>query len=346
MSFTIIRNDIAAVRADAIVNAANHAPVIGSGVDARLHLAAGPLLLEARKKIGFLSPGEAAVTQAFALPARFVIHAVTPHWENGAKMEAQLLRRAYDRCLELAVQQDCRSIAFPLLAAGHHGFPRELALRIATSAFRDFLEKQELEIILVVFDRESFQISKARFLEVSACIDDALAETTAMFETLPESRDRNRNRYPRQACALPDESAVLSPSVPAFPTISSSPAPDLQELLREQDAGFAETLVSLIEKSGKKNSEIYKKANVDKKLFSKIVNNIHYHPSKPTAVAFAIALELDLEQTKDLIGRAGFALTHSSKFDIIIEYFIRNHNYDLFEINEVLFSFDQVLLGV
>ena len=337
MSFTIIRNDIAAVRADAIVNAANHAPAIGSGVDARLHLAAGPQLLEARKKIGFLSPGEAAVTEAFALPARFVIHAVTPHWENGARMEAQLLRRAYDRCLELAVQRGCRSIAFPLLATGHHGFPRELALRIATTAFRDFLEKQELEIILVVFDRESFQISKARFSEVSACIDDALAYTTAMFETLPRSRDRNRRTFSCRSCDLPDETEA--------PLLSAS-SPDLQELLKEQDAGFVETLVSLIEKSGKKNSEIYKKANVDKKLFSKIVNNIHYHPSKPTAVAFAIALELDLEQTKDLIGRAGFALTHSSKFDIIIEYFIRNHNYDLFEINEVLFSFDQVLLGV
>ena len=336
MSFTIIRQDIAAVRADAIVNAANHAPAIGSGVDARLHLAAGPQLLEARKKIGFLSPGEAAVTEAFALPARFVIHAVTPHWENGARMEAQLLRKAYDRCLELAVQQGCRSIAFPLLAAGHHGFPRDLALRIATSAFRDFLKEQELEIILVVFDRESFQISKARFSAVSACIDDALAETTAMFEMLPRSRDRSRVFDTCHTCGLPEE---------AEPLLSSS-APDLQALLREQDAGFAETLVSLIQKSGKKNSEIYKKANVDKKLFSKIVNNIHYHPSKPTAVAFAIALELDLEQTKDLIGRAGFALTHSSKFDIIIEYFIRNHNYDLFEINEVLFSFDQVLLGV
>ena len=335
MSFTIIRNDIAAVRADAIVNAANHAPVIGSGVDARLHLAAGPQLLEARKKIGYLSPGEAAVTEAFALPARFVIHAVTPHWENGSHLEVQLLRKAYDRCLQLALQQGCHSIAFPLLAAGHHGFPRELALQIATGAFRDFLEEQELEITLVVFDRESFQISKTRFTEVSACIDDALADTTAMFETLPESRDRNRSVHTCRSCALPDEEAMLSPS-----------APDLQVLLREQDAGFAETLVALIEKSGRKNSEIYKKANVDKKLFSKIVNNIHYHPSKPTAVAFAIALELDLEQTKDLIGRAGFALTHSSKFDIIIEYFIRSRNYDLFEINEVLFSFDQVLLGV
>ena len=336
MSFTIIRNDLAAVRADAIVNAANHAPAIGSGVDARLHLAAGPQLLEARKKIGFLSPGEAAVTEAFALPARFVIHAVTPHWENGFKMEAQLLRRAYDRCLQLALQRGCRSIAFPLLAAGHHGFPRELALRIATAAFRDFLKEQELEIILVVFDRESFQISQARFSAVSACIDDAMADTTAMFETLPEPLERSRSLYTCRSCGLPEEAEpLLSPA-----------APDLQELLKEQDAGFAETLVSLIEKSGRKNSEVYKKANVDKKLFSKIVNNVNYHPSKPTAVAFAIALELDLEQTKDLIGRAGFALTHSSRFDIIIEYFIRSHNYDLFEINEVLFSFDQVLLGV
>ena len=129
------------------------------------------------------------------------------------------------------------------------------------------------------------------------------------------------------------------------PSAAMSLPDDLDEFLRQKDAGFAVTLVDLIQQSGKTNSEIYKKAKVDKKLFSKIINNVNYHPSKQTAVAFAIALELDLKQTQDLIGKAGYTLTHSSKFDLIIEFFIKKKHYNIFEINEVLFAFDQVLLG-
>ena len=136
---------------------------------------------------------------------------------------------------------------------------------------------------------------------------------------------------------------LLCPS--AAMSLSEDLPDDLEVFLEQKDAGFAVTLVDLIQQRGKKNSEIYKKANVDKKLFSKIINNVNYHPSKQTAVAFAIALELDLKQTQDLIGRAGYTLTHSSKFDLIIEFFIEKKHYNIFEINEVLFAFDQVLLG-
>jgi hypothetical protein len=116
-------------------------------------------------------------------------------------------------------------------------------------------------------------------------------------------------------------------------------------MLKQEEAGFTETLLKLIDQSGKKDSEIYKKANISKQPFSKIRNNPHYKPTKPTAIALALALELDLEQTKDLIGRAGYALTNSSKFDLIIRYFIENRQYNVVEINCVLFEHDQSLLG-
>ena len=120
---------------------------------------------------------------------------------------------------------------------------------------------------------------------------------------------------------------------------------DLQEFLKQNDAGFKDTLLKYIDRTGKKDSEIYRKANVDRRLFSKIMNIQSYNPSKPTAIAFAIALELNLEETKDLIGRAGYTLSQASTFDRIIEFFILENNYNIYEINEALFYFDQSLLG-
>ena len=224
-------------------------------------------------------------------------------------------------------------MAFPLIASGSFGYPKDQALRVAVDAIGEFLLRNDMTVYLVIFGREAFQISGRLFADIAEYIDDHYVDTHADY--LRESRRRMGSP------ASPFRAASKVPEFPEAPMAASG----LDDLLTQLDAGFSETLLKLIDRSGKKDSEIYKRANVDRKLFSKIRNNPDYKPSKSTALAFAIALELDLDETRDLIARAGYALSASSKFDVIIEYFIRRKNYDIFQINEALFAFDQSLLG-
>ena len=328
MPFEIVRNDIVRIHADAIVNTANPDPIVGGGTDAGIHAAAGPALLQARRRIGPIAVGEAAITPGFRLPAKYVIHTVGPQWRGGGAGEEQLLEKCYRSCLELAVKQGCESIAFPLISAGTYGFPRDRALQCAVRAISAFLMERELQILLVVFNREAFRLSEQLFRDVRSYIDEHYVEQTLRAEGWTRPLLRNR-MLERECCYAPAAAAPLS----------------LEELVARTDAGFSETLLKLIDQSGKKDSEIYTRANISRQHFSKIRNNPAYRPTKPTAIAFAVALELDLEGTRDLIGRAGYTLTNSSKFDIIIRYFIEQGNHDIFDINAALFEFDQSLLG-
>ena len=340
MPFEIVRNDITQMRVDAIVNTANPRPVIGSGVDAGIHRAAGPELLTAREKIGRIGVGEAAITPGFGLNAKFVIHTVGPVWRGGLLGERKLLRGCYEASLALAAENGCASIAFPLISTGNYGFPKDEALQIALDAIRGFLNDHEMLVSLVVFDRESFQLSRERYREVASFIDENYIQEQASRQfSLRGNRDAVE-----EFCA-PMECAEAAPPRESVPLPYGKPKPSLADLLAQTDAGFSETLLKLIDKTGKKDSEIYTRANLSRQHFSKIRNNPHYQPTKPTAIALALALELNLDQTRDLIGRAGYALTGSSKFDVIIMYFIREKNYNLFDINAALFEFDQSLLG-
>ena len=376
MPFRIVRNDITNMAVDAIVNSANPRPLVGGGTDMRIHEKAGPQLLEARKQIGNIRVGEAAITPGYQLSADYVIHTVGPVWRGGFLGETKKLRQCYVSSLRLAREKGCRSIAFPLISSGTYGYPKDLALRCAVQVFRAFLKDHEMDIFLVVFDRESFRLSEELTRNVASYIDEHYVEVTRKLEYRAyqtEAQDRSalpepcppstlyQSREPqfRETCPAPRPSrsrpgrelgdTARKPSAPMAAPRSAAPtaaAPSLDEMLANTDAGFAETLLKLIDQTGEKDSVIYKKANVTKQHFSKIRNNPDYKPSKATAVAFAIALELDLAQTKDLIGRAGFALSNSSKFDVIITYFIRERRYDMYEINATLFQFDQMLLGV
>lgn len=355
MPFEIVRNDIVNMQVDAVVNTANPNPVIGSGVDAGIHKKAGSKLLEARQKIGCIDFGEVAITPGFSLDAKYVIHTVGPIWEDGKHKEDQILSSCYRKSLSLAKEHECESIAFPLIATGNYGFPKPLALQIAVREISTFLLENEMQIYLVVFGKEAFALSEKLFKSVSSFIDDNYIHDKTLDEYGSDRVDGSRldtrrirdklkrsNRSSEDICSPQASNECLDMSVCAGAAIE---ADDWGHLLDSLDAGFTETLLHLIDCTGKKDSEIYKKANVDRKLFSKIRNNMDYKPSKATALAFAFALELDIEETKDFIGRAGYTLSHSSKFDVIVEYFLVKRNYDVYEMNEVLFTFDQPLIG-
>ena len=352
MPFVIVRNDITKMAVDAIVNTANPRAVIGLGADSMIHEAAGPGLLQARQEIGYIDMGQAVITPAFNLQAKYVIHTVGPVWDGGSYGEEEYLRSCYENSLRLALDYNCQSIAFPLISTGNYGFPKDRALQIAISAFSTFLLEHEMQIYLVVFDRTSFKLSEKLFQSVASYIDENYVDecevaSYGVRENIRSYRQRRRDMEISESSAvleeMPTVGAVeeLRPCAP----MAASKAMSLEDMLKQADAGFTETLLNLIDKTGKKDSEIYKKANISKQHFSKIRNNPNYKPTKPTAIALALALELSLEDTKDLIGRAGYALTNSSKFDLIIRYFIEQGNYNVVEINIALYEFDQALLG-
>lgn len=339
MPLEIVRNDIVNMQADIIVNTANPKAIIGSGVDSAIHKKAGPKLIEERKQIGDIKVGKAIITSAYNLDAKYVVHVVSPIWIDGNHDEEFLLRNCYKEALNLAKKYNCESIAFPLLATGNNEFPKSLALQIAINEISSFLMENDMQVYIVVYNKEAFVLSEKLFSSIKSYID----------ENYIEERSYEEKTYDKLPSRLPDFSSLVSGR---FRKAKQATLEEfvgygygLENILENLDAGFSETLLKLIDETGKKDSEVYKKANIDRKLFSKIKNNVEYRPSKTTAIAFALALELDLNETKDFIARAGYALSNSNKFDVIIEYFIEHKNYNVFEINEALFEFDQPLIG-
>lgn len=329
MPFEIVRNDIVNMKVDAIVNTANPRPIIGAGTDKAVHDKAGARLLLARKEIGNIAVGEAAITPAFDLNARYVIHTAGPIWRDGKSSEEALLASCFKNSLRLAKEKECESIAFPLISTGSYGFPKPLALQIAVREISSFLMENEMQVYLVVFEKQSFELSEKLFKSVSSYID---ANYVSDKMNLEYGTSKLR-RFDYEEMLLCESSYEIT-----------SKMSNLDGMLENLDKGFLETLLYLIDRTGKKDSEIYKKANVDRKLFSKIRNNADYRPSKATAIAFAIALELSMDETDDLLARAGIVLSQSNKFDVIVRYFIENKKYDIFELNSVLFEFDQPLI--
>ena len=329
MPLEIVRNDITKMKVDAIVNAANETLLGGGGVDGCIHRAAGPELLAECRTLGGCKTGDAKITKAYRLPCQYVIHTVGPVWNGGKCGEREQLASCYRTSLALAKEHCCETVAFPLISSGIFGYPKDQALRVAVDTIGEFLLHNDMTVYIVIFSRTAYQIGSKLFADIAEYVDDHYVDAHT---------DSRRDRLRRMSVL---KGRALSAGAAAAPMAVGG----LDSLLAHLDAGFSETLLKLIDRSGKKDSEIYKKANVDRKLFSKIRNNPDYKPSKATAIAFAIALELNLDETRDLVARAGYALSASSKFDVIIEYFIMQRDYDIFRINEALFAFDQSLLG-
>ncbi len=345
MPLQIIRQDITKMKVDAIVNTTNEGMVGYSGVDLAVHTAAGPMLEAECKKIRPLGLGSAKITGAYNLDAKYVIHTSGPVWRGGLVGESIILKSCYVESLKLAVENGCESIAFPLISSGTYGYPKDQVLKFAIHVITEFLFEHELTVYLCVYDRKSYEFSKVVFDEISELVnDDYVEEQAAIFSSEIDCLEE---------ALLPDEIRKRDRCTPAPKLCSSMPAPQsntksksLEEYMKSMDKSFAYKLFDYIDSKGMTDVECYKKANVDKKTFSKIkCNPDTYKPSKQTAVAFAIALELTLDETQDLLASAGMTLSRSFTFDKIIRYFLQKGIYDIFEINEALFEFDQVLLG-
>ena len=365
MPLNLVRNDITKMQVDAIVNAAKNSLLGGGGVDGAIHRAAGEGLFAECAAIGGCATGDAVITGGYNLPCKYVIHTVGPVWHGGFYGERQLLYSCYRRSLEIASQNGCKTLAFPLISSGAYGFPKKEALFVATEAITDFLNEHDndLTVFLAVFDKASFVIGKELFDEIEQYIDDNYADEHARPEEelfrraqaaaaaqrpdeCCESRMLMRGFDEISECAV-NETALLKSQKSRQKTTADNfeHGTELERLLSCVDESFSQMLLRKIDERNMTDAECYKKANIDRKLFSKIRSNIDYKPRKQTVIAFAAALELPLDELKEMLMKAGYALSQSSKFDIIVEYFFQKQNYNIFEINAALFAFDQTTLG-
>jgi O-acetyl-ADP-ribose deacetylase len=332
MPLEIVRHDITKMKVDAVVNAANTSLKMGGGVCGAIFRAAGVNeLQEACDKMGECRVGEAVVTDGFNMEAKYIIHTPGPIWQDGSKHEAALLKSSYYNSLELAKNHRCESIAFPLISTGIYGYPKEEALQIAVSTIGSFLLHHDMLVYLVIFDKGSFGLSKKLFTSIHQYIDEHYVEEVEITF--------NRNREERYILEQPQELEFVQPDLYKEAEYS------LVNLLDRLDESFSERLLRFIDEKGMTDVETYKRANIDRRLFSKIRNEDDYTPKKKTTIAFAVALKLTVDETMELLAAAGYTLSRSNKFDVIIEYFIQHANYNIHEINEALFAFDQPLLG-
>ena len=373
MPFQIVRNDITKMKVDAIVNTANPMPGYGCGIDSAVYEAAGVSeLLAKRHEIGAIDRGHAVITDGYNLPAKYIIHTVGTAWQGGNEGEESVIRSCYKAVFEVAVENDIDSLAIPLLASGCYGFPKGIALRIALSEIEEFMSNHDMELYLVVFDEKSFSLSEELYGDIDEYINDNYVDEKSLeeyHETGVSRRDRllrgstamsnmafaggatnkgkkgsGRNR--KETTIYADE-AIADYGLMEEPMVCAAPmaAKSLEDAVKNLDKTFMELVFSFADERGLTDVEVQKRANLDRKAFSKLKCGTTKNPSKSTALALAVALGLSLDDTKDLLSRAGLALSPCSKQDIIVQYFIEREAYDIYEINIALFEHGEQPLG-
>lgn len=331
MPLQIVREDIIKMKVDAIVNTTNEEMTGYSGVDLAIHKAAGSRLDEECRKIAPLGLGMVKITKGYNLDAKYIIHTSGPVWQGGLKGESIILKSCYFEALKAAVQNGCKTVAFPLISSGAYGYPKDQVLDFAVKTIKKFLNKIELMVYLCVCDSSSYELKGGIFDEISRVLSDSVEYKSSITTDIELSEtDLLRRR-------------MFSSS---FANARSAVGKSLSTYLMEVDKAFGEKLFDMIDERGMSDVDCYKRANVTKQTFSKIRSNPkEYKPSKSTALAFAVALKLNLEETQELLESAGFFLSRSNTFDKIVRYFIQKGNYDIYEINEALFNYDQSNLG-
>lgn len=330
------------MRCDAIVNTANTKPIIGSGCDYAVYKAAGKRRLSEyrEKNIGEVPEGDVFLTPGFRLPAHYIIHAVSPHYIDGVHGEEEKLRDCYRKSLSLAWEQQCRSIAFPVISTGSFGYPKEEGIRIAADEIQAFLQNHEMLIYLVVFDAQSARYGKRFDKDLQAYIDEnyvgAKHHEEYSIQTMALRRDLDDESFSPYENDLyeddlyEEDSDEDSEEENEFTELHES---KLEERMKHLSDSFSEYLLYLIEEKGMTNADVYKRALVDKKTFAKIKNHADYHPQKMTAMCLCMGAKLNLDETRDLLTRAGYALSPCDKTDIIFSYFIENQIYDMIELD-------------
>ncbi|MCR5835528.1 MAG: macro domain-containing protein [Lachnospiraceae bacterium] len=359
MPLLFLRQDITKVKADAIVNTSNTKLLQGSGTSRAVFLAAGEeQLTKACTEVGECEIGHAVITPGFNLPSKYIIHVVGPIWMNGTANEVELLYKSYESALNLAKDNNIESIAFPLISAGNYKFPAELALSTAIDAINDFLENNDMTVYLLIYNKKVFEVSRNLSLSIKEYIDDKYVfDKDESYDELYEVRmndalsqknkansdgDNNVNSNVN-ANVNANEYAIVSKD--NFENKCKDNKETLEDLLNDKVETFTELLFRLIDERGMSDVEVYRKANIDRKLFSKIRSNVNYTPSKKTILCLAIALELNIMQANELLMKAGYTLSESSKLDVVVSYFLERGKYNILEINEVLFEYDLPMLG-
>ncbi len=368
MSFKIVRNDITKMNTQAIVNTASARPAVGTGCDHAVYMAAGyeELLDYRKKKIGFVREGDAFITPGFHLQAQYIIHAVSPLYRDGRQGEEEMLRSCYRKSLAIAAENGIESIAFPLISTGSFGYPREEGMRIAVDEIKASLSTHEMQVYLVVFDSGATRLGERIYPDLEAYIDQNYVrekgreEYCGVFPAMPAAPDKlavsGKSAAPYKPAAphkpaaprMPAPNRAMPQALPAVPPKRRFPGPgkkekyedalgalegELAERMKHMSDTFSQYLMYLIERKGMESTEVYKRAVIDRKVFSKIRNNPDYHPKKITALCLCVGARLSLDESKDLLSRAGYALSPCDKTDIIFSYFIEHEIYDMIELD-------------